>query len=640
MAHRVWQIARGTTSALNSYRGPAGELILNTSTSHVVCQLGSGSIELANKTDVPSYDIATNVANGLMSSTDKAKLDGVQANATNVSIYQEVSSGNKLATVTINGNQTDIYAPIVTIKDAHLYVGAQSVAENASTSNGYTYLMFKYGDTVEKFNITGTGATRVTSDASGVITINSTDTTYTAFIGSGATAASGLVPTPPSVAGNTKFLREDGTWAEPTNTDTTYDAATALPLANGTAAVGTSVKYAREDHIHPAQTDVTGNAGTATTLATAHKLGVDLSASVDATFDGSSDQLAIPVTGTLAVNKGGTGVTTVADIQAGKDSAGNSIVATYATKAELSQLKLNSFVKVNSLPATGEEGVVYLTPVNGSVTEYTAYVWEDNAYIVFGPATLDLSQYALKSDAIKAITVSGTTLTITKADNTTQTLTTQDTTYVDATTSTSGLMSATDKTKLDGLSNYTLPEASSSTLGGVKVGSNLSISNGVLSANFSTATSSANGLMSSTDKSKLDGVQANATKVSVTQTLTSGTEIASISVNDTPVTLYAPTSSSGGSGATYSDYVTVTGTNIDLSQGDVFYKVLSANTTFTFSNLPTGSGVRKITIILKNGDNFTVTWPNSVKWVRGAAPSIYTNVYMVEFTILGTDIVS
>lgn len=40
----------------------------------------------------------------------------------------------------------------------------------------------------------------------------------------------------------------------------------------------------------------------------------------------------------------------------------------------------------------------------------------------------------------------------------------------------------TEKTKLAGLSNYSLPTASASTLGGVKVGSGLAISDGVLSA--------------------------------------------------------------------------------------------------------------------------------------------------------------
>lgn len=54
-----------------------------------------------------------------------------------------------------------------------------------------------------------------------------------------------------------------------------------------------------------------------------------------------------------------------------------------------------------------------------------------------------------------------------------------------ATTSTAGLMSAADKTKLDGIATgankYTLPTASSSTLGGVKTGSNITNSSGTIS---------------------------------------------------------------------------------------------------------------------------------------------------------------
>ena len=42
----------------------------------------------------------------------------------------------------------------------------------------------------------------------------------------------------------------DTEWA----TDNTVDPATASPLMDGTAAVGTSIKYAREDHVHPSDT--------------------------------------------------------------------------------------------------------------------------------------------------------------------------------------------------------------------------------------------------------------------------------------------------------------------------------------------------------------------------------------------------
>lgn len=67
------------------------------------------------------------------------------------------------------------------------------------------------------------------------------------------------------------------------------------------------------------------------------------------------------------------------------------------------------------------------------------------------------STYATKAQAVTSLSASGKTVTYTKADGSTGTFTTQDTTY-------------------------SLPTASSSTLGGIKVGSGLSISSGVLSA--------------------------------------------------------------------------------------------------------------------------------------------------------------
>ena len=65
--------------------------------------------------------------------------------------------------------------------------------------------------------------------------------------------------------------------------------ATVAPLVAGTAAVGTSTKYAREDHRHPAQTTVSGNAGTATKLATSRVIAIAGAVSGSATFDGSSN---------------------------------------------------------------------------------------------------------------------------------------------------------------------------------------------------------------------------------------------------------------------------------------------------------------------------------------------------------------
>ena len=47
-----------------------------------------------------------------------------------------------------------------------------------------------------------------------------TDTKYYDFVKSGASAAAGLVPKPSTTAGNTRYLREDGTWSIPPNDNT------------------------------------------------------------------------------------------------------------------------------------------------------------------------------------------------------------------------------------------------------------------------------------------------------------------------------------------------------------------------------------------------------------------------------------
>lgn len=84
-----------------------------------------------------------------------------------------------------------------------------------------------------------------------------------------------------------------------------------------------------------------------------------------------------------------------------------------------------------------------------------------------------------------------------------------------------------EKTKLAGIeagaNNYTLPTATANALGGIKVGANLAIdsSTGVLSGDYSAATTSAAGLMSATDKSKLDGIEAGATAITVDSSISS-----------------------------------------------------------------------------------------------------------------------
>ena len=96
---------------------------------------------------------------------------------------------------------------------------------------------------------------------------------------------------------------------------------------------------------------------------------------------------------------------------------------------------------------------------------------------------------------------------------------------------------------------------------------------------------------------------------------------------------------SGADGSTSASYVNVTGTEINLSAGTIFYKELSENTSLTFTNLPASGKAVKITLILKNADTYTVTWPNNINWSQASAPNISTTYFYADFIILGDFVV-
>lgn len=161
-----------------------------------------------------------------------------------------------------------------------------------------------------------------------------------------------------------------------------------------------------------------------------------------------------------------------------------------------------------------------------------------------GSATNDSKSQAI-TGYIRGLSVSGRTVTYTRGDGTTGSITTQDTntTYGMASQGANGLMSAADKKKLDGIASgannftYSLPTASATVLGGVKTGSNITNTGGVLSltkanvtsalgytppttnTTYGNATTSSSGLMSSSDKTKLNGIASGANKTVVDSTI-------------------------------------------------------------------------------------------------------------------------
>lgn len=103
-------------------------------------------------------------------------------------------------------------------------------------------------------------------------------------------------------------------WVEWKVTDTTYTPASATPANIGTAAVGTSVKYAREDHVHAislATGDANGQVKIAGTNVAVKGLGTAAYTASTAYAAASHNHSAGDInSGTLAVARGGTGQTT------------------------------------------------------------------------------------------------------------------------------------------------------------------------------------------------------------------------------------------------------------------------------------------------------------------------------------------
>jgi len=156
-----------------------------------------------------------------------------------------------------------------------------------------------------------------------------------------------------------------------------------------------------------------------------------------------------------------------------------STLTNYYTKAEITTLidaiATIEFKIVEELPTSGASNIIYLVAHSHSTDDgYDEYVYINSAWEKIGNTDIDLSDYATTAYVKSTFapvgdipTVNNPTITITQAGATRGSFSLNQ--------SGAATIALTDTT-------YTLPTASSSVLGGVKVGSNLSISNGVLSA--------------------------------------------------------------------------------------------------------------------------------------------------------------
>lgn len=311
---------------------------------------GSGSISItadANTDTITisgintTYSTATTAANGLMSSADKTKLNGIASGA----------QVNQNAFTTIKVGTTDLVA--------------DSKTDTLTITAGN--------------NITLTPTT--SSDS---FTIAATDTKYTSGTG----------------------ITVDGTTINHSNSIT----AGTIGSSSASSGATLAIPYASYD----GQGHITGK-GTHT-----HTIS-GLAASVI-----SSGTLSTAVLPTIPVDKGGTGATTPAGARTNLGAAplaspiftGTPGAPTAAAGTASTQIATTAFVStaitnaladitgisyevVQSLPATGQAGVIYLLANSGTAPNiYDEYIWTGTAFEKIGTTDVDLSGYVQKTDMV------------------------------------------------------------------------------------------------------------------------------------------------------------------------------------------------------------------------------------------------
>ena len=217
----------------------------NTNTTYTLTKSGS-TITLTgsdgSKTSVTDSNTTYSLSSFGITATaaELNKLDGVTATAAEINYLDGVTSSIQTQ---LNGKAASSHT--------HNYAGSSSAGGAATSANKVnTNLIIKLnGGTTE-------GTNQFTFNGSAAKTVNITP----AAIGAAASSH---------------------------GTHVTYS--TTAPLAAGTASAGSAATVARSDHRHPLQTTVSGNAGTATKLATARTISLTGDATGSTSFNGSAN---------------------------------------------------------------------------------------------------------------------------------------------------------------------------------------------------------------------------------------------------------------------------------------------------------------------------------------------------------------
>ena len=193
-------------------------------------------------------------------------------------------------------------------------------------------------------------------------------------------------------------------------------ATTTTPVMDGTAAVGTELAFARGDHVHPTDTsraaasDVTALTTRVGDLETAVGTGGSVDSKItaaiedlDSSIASTANQAIASVTLTDGKITGSTKITVPTNNNQLTNGAGYQTASDVSTAISEAIADITSFEYevVQSLPAEGESGVIYLVAhSHGTGDSYDEYIWVSNAFEKIGNTDIDLSGYVLSADLV------------------------------------------------------------------------------------------------------------------------------------------------------------------------------------------------------------------------------------------------
>lgn len=374
-----------------------------------------------------TYNNATQSAAGLMSTDDKKKLDGITSSADAVSFSRSLSSGTKIGTITINGTGTDLYCETNTNTDTK--VTAASVAPSSSTKYYPTLVTGNGTGTVgyySGFNINALNGTTSTSGTAEIVlgnnTADGTAGNQYGFISmySQGTGYHVIKPTKSNSSYTHTLPAASGTFLNSGNY-TTY----CTPANIGAAPTSHTHSYAASSHTH-------------STYANQNAFSNIVVGSTTVSADSATDTVTLVA---------GSNVTITPDATNDKITiAATNTTYSAATTSAAGLMSASDKSKLDNITASAD--------------------------------SVSFTRSLTSGTKIGTITINGTGTDLYCQTDT-------NTTYSAATQSAQGLMSAADKKKLDGIATgannytYTLPTASSSTLGGVKTTSTVTSTSGL-----------------------------------------------------------------------------------------------------------------------------------------------------------------